>query len=267
MSNLKIGLQLISVKDLSPQDLCMVIEEVGKVGYQGVEFARGYFGKTVAQLEESLKKSRMVAVSDHVFMEIMRERLDEVLDHCRALGMKQVVALRGFSEHITESEERAYIRELREMGEKCRRKGVKLAIHSSTDYFQRDESGKRLFERIFEQVEPELLEAQVDTAWALCGGETPADFIRKFKGRISTVHIKDFHPPVPAKGDIYQMRDEASTRDSAVGDNGVQDIPAVLQACKDAGTEWVIVEHIERDSYENSLQATAVSLANVRKYL
>lgn len=264
MQKMNIGLQLISVKDLSPTDLCSVIREVGKVGYQGVEFARGFFGKTVQQLAEALKEAGMVAVSDHVFMDIMREDLATVLANCNYLGMKQVVALGGFSNEITPEEEEAYIAELKEMGKKCQNAGVKLAIHSSTDYFQRRNGGPSFFERVMEEVPPELLNAQVDTAWALCGGEDPANFIRKFAGRTYTVHIKDFHPPVPAPANIYAMRDDASTRDSAVGDNGVQNLPALVAASRDAGAEWLIVEHIERESYDDSLKATRVSLDNLR---
>ena len=34
---------MISVKDLTPNDIIGVLEEVAGLGYEGVEFARGFF--------------------------------------------------------------------------------------------------------------------------------------------------------------------------------------------------------------------------------
>lgn len=125
--------------------------------------------------------------------------------------------------------------------------------------------GVTLFERVLHRMPAEYMDAQVDTAWALCGGEDPAAWIRRWNGRIYTVHLKDFHPPVPTTGDIYDIKTEALTRDSAIGDNGVIDVANVLLAAKEVGTAWVIAEHMERPSYDDSAAAVAVSLKNIRE--
>ena len=38
---MRLGLQMISIKDVMAMDICASIEDVGRVGYEGVEFARG----------------------------------------------------------------------------------------------------------------------------------------------------------------------------------------------------------------------------------
>ena len=220
---MKIGLQLISVKDVIASDLCGVIEDVGKAGYQGVEFARGFFGKTTDELKS-------------------------VLD----------------SQHMGEQEIQEYIKEIRRIGQICREQGIALAVHGSTDFYQRDGGGVLLLERVLGEIAPEYLEAQIDTAWAVCAGEDPVRLIETYKDRIYTVHIKDFHPPIPSAGDIYARKEEALTRDSAVGDNGVIDLLGVIRASREAGAKWLIVEHMERESYEDSISATRVSLGNIR---
>ena len=48
MEKIHVGLQMISVKDLTPNDIIGVLKEAAEVGYEGVEFARGFFGKTSA---------------------------------------------------------------------------------------------------------------------------------------------------------------------------------------------------------------------------
>ena len=261
---MKIGLQLISVKDVIASDLCGVIEDVGKAGYQGVEFARGFFGKTADELKSVLDRMEMTAVGNHVYLPQLQENLQRQLDDAKILGMHHIVALGGFSQHMGEQEIREYINERRGIGKMCREQGIALAVHGSTDFYQRDGGGTLLLERVLEEITPEFLEVQIDTAWAVCAGEDPVRLIETYKDRIYTVHIKDFHPPIPSAGDIYARKKEALTRDSAVGDNGVIDLPAILRASREAEAEWLIVEHMERESYEDSIYATEVSLRNIR---
>jgi sugar phosphate isomerase/epimerase len=265
MNKLRIGLEMISVKDVSPKDLCAVISEVGKVGYEGVEFARGYFGKTLPQVKQALKDAGLVAISDHIHIDLMRKDLNKVIDGCLFLGMHYAAVLGGFDEtrDITEAEFGAYTDEIRRYGEAFSRAGVRLAIHGSTAFFQRDRKGTTLFERVLAAIEPRCLHAQVDTAWALCGGEDPARFIAKFSGRMEMVHIKDFHPPMPS-GDIYEIRDQAMGQDCPIGDEGIQDVPKIIEACRSAEVEWLIVEHMEKEHYDDSIAATAVSLRNIK---
>ena len=174
------------------------------------------------------------------------------------------MALGGVSQHMGEQEIQEYIKEIRRIGQICREQGIALAVHGSTDFYQRDGGGVLLLERVLGEIAPEYLEAQIDTAWAVCAGEDPVRLIETYKDRIYTVHIKDFHPPIPSAGDIYARKEEALTRDSAVGDNGVIDLLGVIRASREAGAKWLIVEHMERESYEDSISATRVSLGNIR---
>ena len=76
----------------------------------------------------------------------------------------------------------------------------------------------------------------------------PADYIRKYAGRCEIVHLKDF---VGGKSDnMYALIgiDEDEKKDAKgkfefrpVG-SGVQDFPAILEACEQSGTRWVVVE-------------------------
>ena len=261
---MKIGLQLISVKDVIASDLCGVIEDVGKAGYQGVEFARGFFGKTTDELKSVLDQMGMMAVGNHVYLSQLRENLQGQIDDAKTLGMHHIVALGGVSQHMGEQEIQEYIKEIRRIGQICREQGIALAVHGSTDFYQRDGGGVLLLERVLGEIAPEYLQAQIDTAWAVCAGEDPVRLIETYKDRIYTVHIKDFHPPIPSAGDIYARKEEALTRDSAVGDNGVIDLLGVIRASREAGAKWLIVEHMERESYEDSISATRVSLGNIR---
>lgn len=268
MQNLKIGLQMISVKDLSPKDIVGVLEEVAKVGYQGVEFARGFFGKTAAELKKACDELGLVPVSDHVFIDLMRKDIDQIIENCKTLEMPYVAFPGpGMDTHNASEEDiAALINDIRNIAQKFKDNGIQCILHSPMELYEKDKSGKILFDRIMEEIPKELLLAQIDTAWAMVGGQDPASYIRKYAGRIDVMHIKDFYPPIPAQDVMAARRDAAYMQDADVGE-GVMDVPGILQACRDSGVKWVIVEHMEKEHYEDSVAAVANSLKNIRKYL
>lgn len=270
MAKLKIGLQLISVKDVSGEDLLDVVRRVADVGYEGVEFARGYYGKTAEQLRATLDDVGMVAISEHVQADDLKRDFDLSMHNCKVLGMKQVVSWGNFcvDHHVPSDDEVAqYIQSLTDLSKKLMANGIKLTMHDSAQNFVKNGKKVDMFEYIVDTMGPELVNAQVDTAWSICAGNVPAQQIRKYAGRIPTVHIKDFRGPVPV-GDIYDISGIAQANDCPVGgENGVQDVPGILRACLDSGVEWLIVEHMERDVYEDSIRATAVSLENIKREL
>lgn len=268
MSQIHVGLQMISVKDLTPNDIIGVLKEVAEVGYEGVEFARGFFGKTAEQIKAACDEYGLIPVSDHVFIELMREDIDAVIRNCNVLQLPYI-AFPGpgmNTHHAPESEIRKLISDIRWMAQKFKDNGIQCILHSPMELYELDENGEVLFDRILREIPADLLQAQIDTAWALVGGKDPADYIRKYAGRCDVVHIKDFQPPIPTQEVMAERRDEAYKLDANVGE-GVQDVPRIIDACKESGVKWIIVEHMEKEHYEDSVAAVAVSLKNIRKYL
>lgn len=268
MEPLHIGLQMISVKDLQPNDIIGVLEEVASLGYEGVEFARGFFGKTAEQIKDACDRFGIIPISNHVFIELMREDIDSVIHDCKVLGMPYI-AFPGpgmDTHHAPEEQIQELIKDIRWMAQKFHDNGIQCILHSPMELYERDQNGKVLFDRILEEIPAELLQAQIDTAWALVGGMDPADYIRQYAGRTDVVHIKDFKPPIPTQEIMAQRRDAAYKLDAEVGD-GVQDVPRILEACKQSGVKWVIVEHMEKELYEDSIRSVGISLENIKKYL
>jgi len=265
MSQIKIGLQMISVKDVTPKDIIGVLEEVSGLGYEGVEFARGFFGKTAEEIGNTCKKYNLTPVSNHVFIELMREDIDAVIRDCKTLDMPYIAFPGpGMNLHYASEDDIAgLIREIRSMAEKFKMNGIKCIMHSPMEMFEKDMNGRVIFDRILEEIPADLLQAQIDTAWALVGGMDPADYIRKYAGRTDVVHIKDFKPPIPTQEVMAERRDAAYKLDAEVG-HGVQDVPRILAACKESGVKWIIVEHMEKDEYEDSIRSVGISLETIK---
>jgi sugar phosphate isomerase/epimerase len=98
----------------------------------------------------------------------------------------------------------------------------------------------------------------------------PAAYLRQYKGRSPVVHLKDFVKVGDAQGkDLYALIDNSGkdNKTATVDRNsfdfrplgkGQQDIPAILAACVDAGTQWVVVEQ-DRSTERPPMEAVKIS--------
>ncbi|MBO4501853.1 MAG: sugar phosphate isomerase/epimerase, partial [Clostridia bacterium] len=97
---------------------------------------------------------------------------------------------------------------------------------------------------------PEI-DTEQDTCWVNVGGEDPAAYLVKYTGRAPVVHLKDFvMKNRSVRSGLYELigikpterqADEGDFAFRPVG-YGVQDVPAILEAAKKAGSEWLVVE-------------------------
>ena len=80
----------------------------------------------------------------------------------------------------------------------------------------------------FATISADLLKAQIDTFFIEQVGKSPAEYIRKYAGRLPLLHLKD-------------KANELGAVQAEVG-HGTIDWTAVLAAANEAGVEWLIVE-------------------------
>jgi sugar phosphate isomerase/epimerase len=111
-----------------------------------------------------------------------------------------------------------------------------------------DKTGLRI---LYDESDPEAFTSEIDTYWIQHGGGDPAAWIRSLKGRAHIVHFKD-------------MTMKGSTQIMAEVGEGNLNWPAILDACKEAGVRWYIVE---QDTCQRSpFESLAISLRNMKKW-
>jgi sugar phosphate isomerase/epimerase len=125
------------------------------------------------------------------------------------------------------------------VGKRLHDAGLTFSYHNHSFEFVR--FGKRTgLDLLYEESDPRYLQAELDTYWIQHGGGDPAAWVRKMKGRMPVVHLKDM---VIVEGEPTMAE---------IGEGNLN-WPAILAACAEAGVEWYAIEQdiCRRDPFES----------------
>lgn len=241
-----IALQLYSVRDDMAADFEGTIRKVKEMGYDGVEFA-GLYGKSGAEVKKICEDIGITPVSAHVpFIDMIEN--PALLDTYAEIGCKFVVIPYLTEEYRPGNEKFSEVIEgAKLLGEKANSLGMKLAYHNHDFEFVKI-NGEYALDILYKEVPANLLQPQIDTCWVNVGGENPADYVRKYSGRIEILHLKDFSGGKSENMYALIGIDDDEEKESGgsfefrpVG-KGVQNFPEILKAAEESGIEWVVVE-------------------------
>ncbi len=248
MKSLPIALQLYSVRDELGADFEGTLKKVKEMGYDGVEFA-GLCDKSFDEIKNICDNIGLSCVSVHISLDEVSANPDMIIDGYKSLGCKQIT-IPYLPEGVRPGEGGfdKTVAAMTAVGKKCKEKDMFFAYHNHDFEFVKvgDEYG---LDVLYNTISSDLLICQLDTCWVNVGGVNPSEYIRKYAGRMYTVHLKDF---VGQKTDnmyglIGLKEDDGSgvkveEFDFRPVGYGVQNFPEILKASVEAGAQWVVVE-------------------------
>ena len=239
-----IALELYSVRNELPKDFVGVIAAIGKMGYQGVEFA-GYHGwdKKPNELRELLDDNGLKCCGTHTALSTLEgDNLKKTIDLHKTLGNKFLICP-SLSAHSAEGW-LELARKFNEISDRAAEHGMLVGYHSHAGDFKKYD-GKTAWEIFFDNTKPQVVH-QIDVGNTLDGGGDPVALIRKYAGRTKTTHLKEHGGPPGA----------------AIGE-GTIDWNTLLATYETVGgTEWYIVEH---ETGKNPLKSVKTCLDNLHK--
>jgi sugar phosphate isomerase/epimerase len=241
-----IALQLYTLRSDLEKDFEGTLKQVADLGYAGVELA-GMGGRTAAQLRELLDGLGLKVASAHVGLQQFDADTGQVLDDLTTLGSSFVAIpflppeLRGSAEAFLSLGQK-----LNRVGAQCKERGIQLCYHNHNFEFEKFD-GVYALDLLYQNTDPQLLQAEIDAYWVQYAGEDPVAYIKKYADRTPLVHLKD-------------MADDGTRFFAEVG-TGLVDIDAVIAAATSA--KWLIVE--QDQSRSSPLESVAISIENLRK--
>jgi len=245
----KIGVQLYTVRDAMAKDFDGTLRKVAQIGYQEVEFA-GYFGRTPAQVKESLRQAGLSAPSTHVEYDAVKNDWPDALDAARGAGIQYVVvAWINEDDRKTIDDWKRIADRLNSAATTAASAGLRLAYHNHSYEFV-PVQGQVPYDLLLASTDPKLVRLEMDLYWVTVGGRNPLDYFARWPGRFPLVHIKD------SKGPPANTMTEVGS--------GTIDWKAILAKHKEAGIEHYFVEHDEPAAAFASVTASYEYLRTLR---
>jgi len=226
--NMKIGLQLYTVRDDTARDFPGTLRKVAAMGYEGVEFA-GYGNVPAEEMRDLLQELGLEAFSSHVGLKNLEDDLEGQIAYLKTIGAKYAVVphlhVEGDNFWPELFEKFAFF------GKRFREEGIQFGYHNHAFEFESKIDGEFVFDAMYSHVDADLLTVEMDIGWVQYAQQDPIAYIAKYKGRLPLLHLKDF-----VKGEPGARID---TVELGRGDLALNDI---IAAGNEAGTEWLIVE-------------------------
>ena len=160
MSNIKIGLQLYSVRNEMEADMQGTLQKVKEMGYDYVEFA-GYFGRTAEEVRAMLDKFGLTCISVHQTYDLFLKEGQSAIDYLKTIGAKySAVPWMGLEKHKGNEVFGQTVQEFKKVGQALRDNGIQLLYHNHDFEFNQFE-GKFLLDWLYESVPADLLQTEI----------------------------------------------------------------------------------------------------------
>lgn len=208
----EIGVQLYSIRDVigNPEAYARNHEEAFKalaqMGYTSVEaacYSNGkLYGVDPEQYKADLEAAGLKSLSTHIGRNLSDEELasgdftesmkwwDQAIAAHKAAGCKYVVCP-SFAVPQTLAGLKTYCDYFNAIGAKCKENGMLFGYHNHSHEFNKVED-KVIYDFMLENTNPESVFFEMDVYWAVMGHAAPVEYFKKYPGRFTMLHIKDY---------------------------------------------------------------------------
>src|SRR5690349_1572755 len=188
-----IAVQVYSVREIAQKDTAGVLAKIAKIGYHGVEFA-GYYGHSAQDIKKILDDNGLRAAGTHIGLEtLLGDQLPKTMEFNRTIGNRNLI-VPGFAQKYRSSiaawKETA--KTFSDIAAKVKPEGFTVGYHNHNLEFEKVE-GELPFDAFFGSSSPDV-KVQLDIGHAARAGANIVDVINRYKGRIISVHVKEYSP-------------------------------------------------------------------------
>lgn len=209
------------------QPLLEKFKKIKSLGFSRVELLPVDLDNDVEDIKSWLAETGLEVTSVHA------KPTEEIVKKLAAIGGK--AAIWASTPFNSKEEAIEVAHELEEMATMAEPYGIKVGFHNHSSEFYFDQ-GKSLLEHLLDN--GSKFYAQLDCGWAQNGGMYPPYFIRKYKNRIISIHVKENSKVV-----------------------GPGEKPASRKGAEDAGSRFANVKELPIEEREKMLAAFNAQIA------
>ncbi|UVI32652.1 sugar phosphate isomerase/epimerase family protein [Paenibacillus spongiae] len=248
-----IAAQLYTLRDYckTAEDLKQSLHKVREIGYEAIQLS-GIGPIDPKTVKEIADEAGLTICATHISYDDMKNNIESVVEQHK-LWNSSYVGLGGIpGEYRTSGEGyAAFAKEASEVGRRLKEYGLQFIYHNHKFEFEKY-NGKSGMEILRDESDPEAFGFELDTYWVQAGGADPVEWIHHVKGRMGVIHLKDM--AIVNDAQVF----------AEIGE-GSMNFKNIIQACRDTGVEWYVVEQdlCRRDPFES----LAISLQNLKQLL
>ena len=206
-----------------------------------------------------VKESGLEVVGLHLDLGTLEKDIPACAAEAKAFGTKYIVINGMYRfDYGSEAAVKELAQRLNEAGKALKGQGIELLYHNHNCELRRTESGRRAYEILLEETDPEYVNFEFDSYWFAEGGADPLHWMQKLGSRMKLWHINDRGSRVtgPAMSPILKS-------DSMELGTGNMPLDALMEQARKSGCEAVILE-----SHRNWIEKSPIkSLQLSSKYL
>ena len=249
-----LGIQLYTVRDDMAKDPGGTVTRLKEMGYTNIEHAgyenRKFYGYSVEDTKGFLDENGMIMLSGHSFLgakqwdKSKNDFTDDwkyTIEDAAAVGMKYVISP-GLDESLCKNMDdfKWYMDLFNKSGELCKKAGITFAYHNESYEFNHKLDSTVLYDLVLKLTDKAVVAQQIDIGNMYEPGGRPMDYLKRYPGRFTLMHVKDEIKKTPAG-----LND--SVYESTVLGEGVINVKDVVDFAMQSGTTHFI---IEQESYQ-----------------
>ncbi len=250
-----IGLQLYTAREALAKDFPGTLKRIAAVGYREVE-AAGFYNHKAANVKRMMADAGLRCVSAHYGLADLLKSTQATIDYAKALGLEYVVcsspwaknpsrlenypggAWEGILHAMTPDDWKWNAEQFNQIGQKMHNAGLKFGYHNHTMEFRKI-NGTTGYQVLLKDTDPHLVKFELDCGWAFAAGQNPAEMMRRHRGRISMLHLKDMKAAPAGTEPDKRIPTEIG--------HGVVDFHQIFEAAKATGIRHSFVEQDDLD--------------------
>lgn len=257
----KIGLQLWTVRNQLEKDIPGTLKAVADAGYKQVELMRTLDADAVVPhaKDVGLKVTSAFIDWQSIGNASAGPDFNSIVEKAKEIELKYLVygyigkGFRETTDHFKRHGELA-----NKAGEKCREAGIQLCYHNHSFEFAELDGGRAGWDVLVDEFDHDLVKFEVDVFWVAIGGRDPLEAIRKLKGRVAQVHLKDLLSGTKVEHDESKVPHEAFKE---LG-NGTINMSDVVEVSMAAGADQC---HVEQDQSPDPIDSVGQSIRHLKQ--
>ena len=238
-SGMKIGVQISSVSPYlnNEHNVKESFSKVKKIGYDEIQIQWVSPDVSPEFIKSTLDEIQMNCVGTQDYYDVVAPKFGEILKMNELWGGQYICVSRIPDRYRSEGNCKLLASEINKLLERAENSGKTLAFHPIYSDYEKF-GGKPLIEILLENCSGKL-QICLDLYHVMKSGYDPADWIRKFKGRIPMVHFKDM-----AISEGHEIL-------VPVG-QGILNWDSIFDACLETGVEYCFAEQEQwqKDPFE-----------------